>query len=67
MAQVHRFRNMVAISTGSGATVYMTAKDASRLGAAITNVSREIKRGVSFTNSVAGTVSFVPDSEEANA
>jgi len=64
MAQVQRFRDMVAISTGSGATVYMTAKDASQFGAATTKLSSEIKRGVSFQSSVVGTFSFVPDSEE---
>lgn len=56
-AQVHRFRDRVAIYTGTGATVYLTPKDARRLARAINTCARSCDREA-FTESTCGTHSF---------
>ena len=53
--QVHRFRNLVAVSTGSGPTTYLTHKEATALAKAINKASREIKMGIPFGESRVGT------------
>lgn len=50
-AQVHRFRNKVAVSLpGKGETVYMTAFDALQLSAALDDVAWDIRHHT-FTDS----------------
>lgn len=39
-AQIHRFRDKVAIHVGSGNTVYLTGPEAYRLGSAIKDCAR---------------------------
>jgi hypothetical protein len=53
--QVHRFHSRIAVSLGTGQTVYLTAKDAGRLSAAINKAKREILQGVKFQDSTVGT------------
>lgn len=43
-AQVHRFRNCVAVYVGTGETVYMTPKDARKLSRAINKAARSVER-----------------------
>lgn len=58
--QVHRFRDRVAVSIGTGETVYLTTGDAGELAAAINRTKREIAKGVSFQDSKVGTFSKDP-------
>jgi hypothetical protein len=44
MAQVHRFRNWVAVHVGRGETVYFHPVDAERLGQAIINCAADIRK-----------------------
>lgn len=44
MAQVHRFNDAVAVSLGSGDTVYLTPKDALNIAKAIERAGADIVR-----------------------
>lgn len=56
-AQVHRFRDKVAIYIGTGATVYLDPKDARQISKAINKVARSCERE-SFAQSSGNTHSF---------
>lgn len=43
-AHVHRFRNMVAISVGDGSTIYLTPRQAQRLGRALYRANRDVEK-----------------------
>lgn len=57
-ANVYRYRDSIAVYVGNGQTVYFSALEAAKLGAAITKAAREIKRGVPFADSNVGTFSI---------
>jgi hypothetical protein len=44
MAQVHRFRDKVAVYVGKGETVYMSPKNARRLAGALNAAARSCDR-----------------------
>ncbi len=54
MAQVHRFRDAVAVYLGKGGTVYLTAHDAARLAKALNVTARDVKARP-FQESTCGT------------
>lgn len=56
-AQVHRFRDRVAASLGSGETVYLTATEARTFARALNAVAREVGRKP-FGSSTVGTVTI---------
>lgn len=41
-AQVHRFREFVAVSIGKGETLYLTHEQATRLGSALVNCAADV-------------------------
>lgn len=53
-AQVHRFRDHVAIYVGNGETVYMSEANARKLARAIYTCARSV-RNETFVNSTCGT------------
>jgi len=53
-AQVHRFRDVVAISVGIGKTVYMTYQEAQQLAKALNRVAKSVKTE-SFADSSGNT------------
>ena len=67
--QVHRFGEDVALYAGlkpnpswgrnkrEGSTLYITAREAGELAAALLNAAQEIQNGVAFTESRVGTYS----------
>lgn len=59
MAQVHRFREKVAVYVGGGETVYMSAKNARKLARALNAAARSCERET-FAESTCGTVN-VPE------
>ena len=54
-AQVHRFRDRVAVYIGTGETVYMTPEDARKLARALTKTAKSIKTET-FAESTCGTM-----------
>jgi len=50
IGSVHRFRDTVAVYIGTGATVYLSTKEAVALARALNACSRDIKKS-SFVNS----------------
>lgn len=63
MGQIHRFRDMAAVSTGvspggRGETRYMTATEARKMAAALYRVARSIETE-SFADSTCGTATVV--------
>lgn len=56
-AQVHRFRDKVAIYIGTGDTVYLSADMAEAIGHALLNCSEDV-RDREFTNSAFTTEEF---------
>lgn len=62
MAQVHRFRNRIAVflpgEGGRGTTVYLTAEEARKLEAAIHDCRLDVRRRPSFAASEFSTVEF---------
>lgn len=40
--QVHRYRGRVAIAIGTGATVYLTPREARKLGKALADTARDV-------------------------
>lgn len=56
-AQVHRFRDDVAIYLGKGETVYLTPKEARQLSAAINRAAKSCETET-FTESTCGTTRF---------
>lgn len=54
-AQVHRFREKVAIYLANGATVYLSPKEAKAIAKALNGAARDIKDN-SFTNSQFSTI-----------
>jgi hypothetical protein len=61
MAQVHRFRDKVAVYVGGGQTVYFTPKEARKLARAINAAARSCERE-SFADSPSLTVN-IPEGE----
>ena len=59
MAQVHRFRDTVAVYVGGGETVYLAPQNARKLARALNAAARSCDRE-SFTESTCGTVN-VPE------
>ena len=55
MAQVHRFRDTVAVYVGGGETVYMSAKNARKLARALNAAARSCDQET-FAESTCGTV-----------
>ena len=53
-AQVHRFRQAVALHSGDGQTVYMTAANARKLAKALNACARSVTRET-FSQSTCGT------------
>lgn len=56
-AQVHRFRDSVAVWIGTGETVYMTPRDARRFARAINKAAKSCE-SESFADSTCGTAAF---------
>ena len=56
MAQIHRFRDAVALSVGTGQTVYMGPKEARKIAKALINAARSVERET-FAQSTCPTVS----------
>lgn len=56
-ASVHRFRDLVAVRTGTGETVYLTPKAARQLARALNGAARSIT-GLKFSESHFGTVTI---------
>jgi hypothetical protein len=56
-AQVHRFRELVAVFVGSGETRYLKPKEARKLARALNAAAKSVERE-SFADSTCGTVSF---------
>lgn len=56
-AQVHRFRDDVALNVGTGATVYISATDAERLAEALLRVAASCQTE-KFTESTCATSRF---------
>jgi hypothetical protein len=54
-AQIHRFREKVAIYLANGATVYLSPKEAKEIAKALNGAVRDIKAN-SFSNSQFSTV-----------
>jgi len=54
MAQVHRFRDAVAVYLGPGRTTYLTPRDAARLAKALSVTARDVKARL-FQDSTCGT------------
>jgi hypothetical protein len=65
-AQVHRFRDKVAVYVGNGETVYMTAKEARALARAIGKVAKSVETQT-FAQSDCGMsyIVFAKDSNNA--
>ena len=57
MAQVHRFREKVAVYVGGGETIYMSAKNARKLARALNAAARSCERET-FAESTCGTVNI---------
>ena len=57
-AQVHRFREYVAVWLGNGETLYLTEKDASALAAALADCAQDIRARPSFSQSQFNTWSM---------
>ena len=57
MPQTHRFRNKVAVSIGTGETVYMTAAEATRFASALFETTYDVT-AYSFQNSKIKTFSL---------
>lgn len=55
MAQIHRFRECVAVSLGTGETVYLTPVEAKKIAKAMRACALEIDKK-SFADSTVGTV-----------
>lgn len=55
MAQVHRFREKVAVYVGGGETAYLSAKNARKLARALNAAARSCERET-FVDSTCGTV-----------
>lgn len=60
MAQVHRFRDKVAVYVGKGETVYLSPKNARKLARALNVAARSVDRE-SFAESTCGTVNVSED------
>lgn len=58
-AQVHRFRNAVAIYVGTGETVYLTAQAASDIAEALRVCAENVRTEQSFAHSSFTTRTFV--------
>lgn len=56
-AQVHRFRDFVAVYVGTGETVYLTPCDARKLSRAINRAAKSCETE-SFGESTCGTAEF---------
>ena len=56
MAQIHRFRDAIALSVGTGQTVYMGPKEARKIAKALIVAARSVEREA-FTQSNCPTVS----------
>lgn len=57
-AQVHRFRDHVALYIGTGATVYLTPKDAREFARQITKAARNVRDFPKFSESPSVSKSF---------
>ena len=57
MAQVHRFRNKVAVHAGKGETVYLSPKNARKMARALHAAARSCDKE-SFADSAGLTVSI---------
>lgn len=64
MAQVHRFRDAVALYVGNGRTVYLDRRDAARLAKALSAVARDVKARP-FQDSTCGTFELGAIASEA--
>lgn len=64
---IHRFGDKAAVSFlgVDGETVYLGAKQAKKVAAALNKCAREI-RGIKFSGSTFGTVTVDPDKEHTN-
>ncbi|MEN3144592.1 hypothetical protein ABDF71_21620 [Ochrobactrum sp. WV_118_8] len=67
MAQVHRFREKVAVSLETGETAYLSATEARKIARAMNAAAREITKGVAFTDSKVGTVQITLESRNGKA
>jgi hypothetical protein len=56
-AQIHRFRDAVAVYIGTGETVYLRPADARKLSRAINRAAKSCE-SESFSQSTCGTASF---------
>lgn len=56
-AQVHRFRDLVALSLGTGETVYLEPRDVRKLTRALNRTAKSCETEM-FVNSTAGTHEF---------
>lgn len=56
-AQVHRFRDHVAVYLGTGETVYLTPREARQFTRAINRVAKSCE-GETFAESTCGTAAF---------
>ena len=63
IASVHRFGDKVAVFVGDGATTYLTAKQARRLGAALRECAKSVV-DEKFVDSHFETRSIAPVSDE---
>lgn len=64
MAQIHRFRDAVAVCLGNGATLYLSPRDAARLAKALNTVARDVKARP-FQDSTCGTFELGAIASEA--
>lgn len=55
-AQVHRFRDKVAIYVGNGETTYLTIEKAERLGRALIEAAENVRQYQNFSESPDCTV-----------
>lgn len=67
MAQVHRFRDKVAVSLETGETAYLSATEARQIAKAMNAAAREISAGIPFTESSVGTVQITLESRNGKA
>jgi hypothetical protein len=58
IAQVHRFRDKVAVYVGHGETTYLDLKTARKLARAINAAARDIAQQPRFSESKCGTVTI---------
>lgn len=67
MAQVHRFRDKVAVSLETGETAYLSPKEARQIAKAMNAAAREISAGIPFVESSVGTVQITLESRNGKA